>query len=227
MDRVVWKKNQQMKGYINGCVSQSVQCMCSLLLSCSPALCSASLVGKDPWCIGNSFFSIIKAYFRWIRNAKLPLKWEERARETRTGLDSQMAFFQSGTSIHLCSLGKVKGTKISFNWILPGKKKGFFPGLVSVVTFKWKFHMEEKRWERKRCIRIGNNVTNSPLLWPSGPRRMVHSSIEPKDWKSCLTSSSLCCLLSIPTKSFRSSEGEEKRKQIENKSAMRESGGAN
>lgn len=43
-----------------------------------------------------------------------------------------------------------------------------------------------------------------PLLFPSGPRRMVHSSIVPKGANNCLTSSSLCCLLSIPTNSFRS-----------------------
>lgn len=44
----------------------------------------------------------------------------------------------------------------------------------------------------------------SPLLLPSGPRRMVHSSIVPKAVNNCLTSSSVCCLLSIPTNSFLS-----------------------
>ena len=45
----------------------------------------------------------------------------------------------------------------------------------------------------------------SPLLAPSGPLRIVHSSIVPNGVKSCRTSSSVCCLLSIPTKSLRSS----------------------
>lgn len=33
---------------------------------------------------------------------------------------------------------------------------------------------------------------------------MVHSSIVPKGANNCLTSSSVCCLLSMPTNSFRS-----------------------
>ena len=45
-----------------------------------------------------------------------------------------------------------------------------------------------------------------PLLAPSGPLKMVHSSILPKGWKSWRTSSSVCCLLSIPTNNLRSSE---------------------
>ena len=45
----------------------------------------------------------------------------------------------------------------------------------------------------------------SPLLFPFWSRNMVHSSIDPNGIKSCLTSSSNCCLLSIPTKSLRSS----------------------
>lgn len=45
---------------------------------------------------------------------------------------------------------------------------------------------------------------NSPLLAPSGPRSIVHSSIAPNGINNCLTSSSDCCLLSMPTKSFRS-----------------------
>lgn len=44
-----------------------------------------------------------------------------------------------------------------------------------------------------------------PLLAPSGPRRTVHSSIWPKVSNSRRTSSSLCCLPSIPTNSFLSS----------------------
>ncbi len=50
---------------------------------------------------------------------------------------------------------------------------------------------------------------NSPLLFPSGPLRMVHSSMLPKDSKRRRTSSSDCCLLSMPTKSFLSSKREE------------------
>lgn len=57
--------------------------------------------------------------------------------------------------------------------------------------------------------RVKNSQINdipfySPLLLPSGPRRMVHSSIVPKAVNNCLTSSSVCCLLSIPTNSFLS-----------------------
>lgn len=43
-----------------------------------------------------------------------------------------------------------------------------------------------------------------PLLAPSGPLRIVHSSMVPKGANSCLTSSSVCCLLSMPTNSFLS-----------------------
>ena len=50
-----------------------------------------------------------------------------------------------------------------------------------------------------------------PLLAPSGPRRTVHSSIWPKVSKSRRTSSSLCCLPSIPTNSFLSSRWEERK----------------
>lgn len=45
---------------------------------------------------------------------------------------------------------------------------------------------------------------NLPLLAPSGPRKIVHSSIVPNGVNNCLTSSSVCCLLSIPTNSLRS-----------------------
>lgn len=44
------------------------------------------------------------------------------------------------------------------------------------------------------------------MLFPSGPLRMVHSSMHPKDSKRRRTSSSHCCLFSMPTKSFLSSE---------------------
>lgn len=48
------------------------------------------------------------------------------------------------------------------------------------------------------------SVWDSPLLAPSGPRRIVHSSMTPNGVNNCLTSSSVCCLLSMPTNSFRS-----------------------
>ena len=49
-----------------------------------------------------------------------------------------------------------------------------------------------------------------PLLVPSFPLRMVHSSIAPNGLTNCRTSSSVCCLLSIPMKSLRSSEKEDR-----------------
>ena len=45
-----------------------------------------------------------------------------------------------------------------------------------------------------------------PLLFPSGPLRTVHSSMTPYGSKRRYTSSSVCCLFSIPTNSFLSSE---------------------
>ena len=47
-----------------------------------------------------------------------------------------------------------------------------------------------------------------PLLAPSAPLSIVHSSTFPKGWTSLRTSSSLCCLLNMPTKSLRSSAKE-------------------
>jgi hypothetical protein len=44
-----------------------------------------------------------------------------------------------------------------------------------------------------------------PLLFPFWSLNIVHSSIFPNGWNNCLTSSSVCCLLSMPTKSFLSS----------------------
>lgn len=44
-----------------------------------------------------------------------------------------------------------------------------------------------------------------PLLWPSGPRRILHSSICPKDENIILTSFSPYFFETIPMKSFRSS----------------------
>ena len=44
-----------------------------------------------------------------------------------------------------------------------------------------------------------------PLLTPCASRRTVHSSIFPKGSKRRRTSSSDCCLLSMPTNSLRSS----------------------
>ena len=51
-----------------------------------------------------------------------------------------------------------------------------------------------------------------PLLAPSAPLSIVHSSTFPKGWTSLRTSSSLCCLLNMPTKSLRSSARERNRK---------------
>lgn len=71
------------------------------------------------------------------------------------------------------------------------------------------------------CAVAGENVgqrlkvMNSPLLFPSGPRRMVHSSMQPKDSKRRRTSSSDCCLLSMPTKSFLSSKRKRNRSRSE------------
>ena len=55
-----------------------------------------------------------------------------------------------------------------------------------------------------------------PLLVPSGPLRMVHSSIPPKGCTNWRTSSSVCCLLSMPTNSLRSSEISKKKKCVIN-----------
>lgn len=60
------------------------------------------------------------------------------------------------------------------------------------------------------CVQKGEKddfsglILHLPLLVPSGPLKIVHSSIEPNAPNSCLTSSSFCCLLNMPTKSFRS-----------------------
>lgn len=53
--------------------------------------------------------------------------------------------------------------------------------------------------------------TNVPLLPPSGPLSIVHSSIVPKGAKSCRTSSSVCCLLSIPANSFLSAQNKQRK----------------
>lgn len=66
---------------------------------------------------------------------------------------------------------------------------------------------------KSTIIKAGNR--HSPLLLPSGPRRMVHSSIEPKVVNSCRTSSSVCCLLNIPTNSFLSAGSTTARCEIE------------
>lgn len=47
----------------------------------------------------------------------------------------------------------------------------------------------------------------TPLLFPSGPRSTVHSSMTPNGSKSRSTSSSDCCLFNMPTKSFLSPRG--------------------
>lgn len=61
-------------------------------------------------------------------------------------------------------------------------------------------------WHLRHGIHTSLRAYYSPLLAPSGPRRMVHSSIIPNGVNNCLTSSSVCCLLSMPTKSFRSTQ---------------------
>lgn len=61
--------------------------------------------------------------------------------------------------------------------------------------------------EGRNSVFLGN-CRHVPLLVPSGPRRIVHSSTGPKGVKSCRTSSSVCCLLSIPTNSFLSADGQ-------------------
>lgn len=55
------------------------------------------------------------------------------------------------------------------------------------------------------ALASAHTTPHTPLLLPSGPRRIVHSSMFPKASKRRRTSSSDCCLLSIPTKSFLSS----------------------
>lgn len=57
------------------------------------------------------------------------------------------------------------------------------------------------------------DMVSLPLLFPSGPRRMVHSSMMPKASNRRRTSSSHCCLFSMPTNSFLSSEREKEWKQ--------------
>lgn len=52
-----------------------------------------------------------------------------------------------------------------------------------------------------------------PLLWPSGPRRIRHSSICPKDENIILTSFSPYFFETIPTKSFLSSTAVDGRKE--------------
>lgn len=95
-----------------------------------------------------------------------------------------------------------------------GKKKG--------EKIKGCHRSAAKKGEKKECVhrkrncgwqtRCGGKKKKEvevcelwPLLAPSGPRRTVHSSIWPKDSNSRRTSSSLCCLPSIPTNSFLSS----------------------
>lgn len=65
-----------------------------------------------------------------------------------------------------------------------------------------------------------STAIHSPLLFPSGPLRMVHSSMLPKDSKRRRTSSSDCCLLSMPTKSFLSSKRKGRRLQSEDQRCL-------
>ena len=65
--------------------------------------------------------------------------------------------------------------------------------LISIVLTRQVIYMD------RSCL---------PLLAPSAPLSIVHSSTFPKGWTSLRTSSSLCCLLNMPTKSLRSSAKE-------------------
>lgn len=59
--------------------------------------------------------------------------------------------------------------------------------------------------QNRECKFKLTRIRFEPLLFPFWSLNIVHSSIFPKGWNNCLTSSSVCCLLSMPTKSFRSS----------------------
>lgn len=59
--------------------------------------------------------------------------------------------------------------------------------------------------KNRECKFKLTRIRFEPLLFPFWSLNIVHSSIFPKGWNNCLTSSSVCCLLSMPTKSFRSS----------------------
>lgn len=54
-------------------------------------------------------------------------------------------------------------------------------------------------------------IAHLPLLWPSGPRRIRHSSIWPKEENIILTSFSPYFFETIPIKSFRSSTAAKRR----------------
>lgn len=69
-----------------------------------------------------------------------------------------------------------------------------------------KFPVKEKKKLPVYIVQTTQQKTNVPLLPPSGPLSIVHSSILPKGAKSCRTSSSVCCLLSIPANSFLSAQ---------------------
>jgi hypothetical protein len=71
----------------------------------------------------------------------------------------------------------------------------------------WIYYTAEDQMENENWKRV------LPLLCPSGPRRIVHSSMVPYGRNNCLTSSSVCCLLSIPTKSLRSSAKEDNKSE--------------
>lgn len=75
--------------------------------------------------------------------------------------------------------------------------------LWNIINFERPIHPCEVACKNVSTAWIAKN---SPLLFPSGPLRMVHSSMLPKDSKRRRTSSSDCCLLSMPTKSFLSSK---------------------
>lgn len=85
------------------------------------------------------------------------------------------------------------------------EKKQFGAGRWNGISFGgWELPFSGQNvcnWEKDGFSGI---FLHLPLLVPSGPLKIVHSSIEPNAPNSCLTSSSFCCLLNMPTKSFRS-----------------------
>lgn len=88
----------------------------------------------------------------------------------------------------------------SFIWL--EVKKYYTNGI-----FIWHFlFLEQENKLAVYTVERTQQKTNVPLLPPSGPLSIVHSSILPKGAKSCRTSSSVCCLLSIPANSFLSAQ---------------------
>jgi hypothetical protein len=70
----------------------------------------------------------------------------------------------------------------------------------------WTFRIRSRQANSLTARFNTSKEQSLPLLVPSGPRRIVHSSMVPNGANNWRTSSSVCCLLSIPTNSFLSSE---------------------